>query len=79
MTDPKANPFRHMGQWYWTDENGQTHGPFNEQRVALLDLLKWAYPDYRPEGSLSRGIISGLLIEIPVLLIVAVVIWWLFR
>ena len=79
MSDPKPNPFRHMGQWYWTDSKGQTHGPFHEQRQALFDLLKWVYPDDRPEGALTRGIVSGLLIELPILIILAGIIWGIFK
>ena len=77
--EPRPNPFKHMGEWYWRDEKGQTHGPFKQQRDALFDLLSWAYPDYQPNGLLA-GVIHALLFELSlVILILIVLFWWLSK
>ena len=31
--DPRPNPFKHMGEWYWRDEKGQT-GPYEASLVG---------------------------------------------
>lgn len=76
--DNQANPFRHMGQWYWRDENGQTHGPFDHQKTALFNLLSHAYPDFvKPE----RTIIGDHSATIIFLALIALgwVMWSLFQ
>jgi hypothetical protein len=41
---PKANPFCHMGRYYWTDADDLVHGPFKDARSALQDLLRTQDP-----------------------------------
>ena len=74
---PRENPFRHMGKYYWTDENGQTHGPFDHQKTALFNLLKHAYPDFKPEP-VSAGIWHAALFELPLAVLFIIFCYWLF-
>ena len=75
--DPRPNPFKHMGEWYWRDEKGQTHVPFKHQRDALFDLLSWAYPDYQPKG-LRAGLVNAVMFEAPFIVLLVVVLYWWF-
>jgi hypothetical protein len=70
---PKENPFRHMGKYYWTDENGATHGPFPQQKDALYDCLTYSYPDFKGH-QLDES--TKVLLEALGLIIGIGVLWW---
>ena len=75
----RPNPFKHMGDWYWRDEDNQTHGPFRQQRDALFDLLRHACPDFQTDGEkLRAGIINGLLFEFPFVVLIIILLYWWF-
>lgn len=38
------NPFRHMGQYYWRDEQHRMYGPYRLYSDALYDLLDHTTP-----------------------------------
>ncbi len=42
----RENPWRHMNQWYWHDEDERTHGPYPTQMAALHTLLKHIDPPW---------------------------------
>ena len=72
MSEPKANPFLHMGQYYWTDADQQIHGPFKDARSALQDLLRTQDPLFfqdRPHDGLFDLVLAlaGIVILIS---------WW---
>jgi hypothetical protein len=62
MIEPRPNPFRHMGQWYWRDSEGQTHGPFKDQRLALFDLMSAAYPEFTKTTQRAEQLINWAII-----------------
>ena len=62
MTELRPNPFRHMGQWYWRDEDGGTHGPFHEQRDALFDLMRSAYPEFDKTTAKAEQIVNWIIV-----------------
>lgn len=76
MTELRPNPFRHMGQWYWRDEEGQTHGPFHEQRDALFDLMRSAYPEFDKNTERAERIVNWIII-IGMFAIVWFIVWLL--
>ncbi len=75
--DQRPNPFKHMGEYYWRDDKGQTHGPFKHQREALFDLLSWSYPDYKTDEFRS-GLINGLLLAAPFIVVLVFICYWWF-
>ncbi len=42
----RENPWKHMGQWYWTDQELKTHGPYPTQTAALRGLLRYIDPPW---------------------------------
>lgn len=38
------NPFQHASFWYWQDEDGLHHGPYNTQIDALHALMRHIAP-----------------------------------
>lgn len=73
QNDQRSNPFKHMGQYYWRDAVGQTHGPFKHQREALFDLLSWAYPEYKPKTHWETPV---LLVALFIAIVFALFPWW---
>ena len=49
--DPRNNPFKALGKFYWYDETGDTSGPYNTERAAMRDLLDYVH--YLETGRLS--------------------------
>jgi hypothetical protein len=39
-----ANPYYSAFAWWWKDETGYEHGPYETQRAALRDLLYYMSP-----------------------------------
>jgi hypothetical protein len=64
MTDQRPNPFRHMGQWYWRDSEGQTHGPFKEQKTALFDLMRSVYPEFDKTTEKAEQLVNWAIIGV---------------
>jgi hypothetical protein len=44
----RANPFKHMNEWWWVDADQRLHGPYGLERWALRDLLAYVYHQKSP-------------------------------
>jgi hypothetical protein len=78
MSEPKANPFLHMGQYYWTDADQQIHGPFKDARSALQDLLRTQDPLFF-DNQHRVGIVSGFITQMGLIILGITFIYWLLK
>lgn len=53
----KQNPFQFGGKWWWTDEVGRQHGPYDRQLLAVQGLMEY----FDPTSIYERVAISAFL------------------
>ena len=79
MSEPKANPFLHIGQYYWTDADQQIHGPFKDARSALQDLLRTQDPLCFETGNAIHGVVGAFLIQTPLIVLGVAILYWFLK